>query len=331
MRALGKVGLANRGVYSASAQYTALDFVAYNGSTYVALKNVTGVTPSDDGVNWQAMALGTSMSLANRLDVTTAGQVALDAAQGPEITNLIDQRAPTSHASTATTYGQGNANNYGHVKLSDTYTISVSGANAAGGVGASQNALYNAYANRAPISHATTATTYGIGTASNYGHIKLSDSYASKVTNGAAANGLAASQNALYNAYNTLKGRVDKSKIVHSGALTHENVNVANNTNVALGSISLAASTNNIIIFTVSWQSNATGHRSIWVSSTATGEAIQVSYKVVAAAASGANTQMQLAICRYSSAAETLYLVGKQNSGSTLAISIRDAYITLPV
>lgn len=331
MRVLGKVGLANRGTYSASTTYTALDFVLYNGSTFVALKEVTGVTPVNDGVNWQYMALGTAVSLHNDLTTETPGEFAMDAAQGPVITNLIDQRAPESHADTTTKYGQGNANNYGHVKLLDTYTTSVSGANAAGGVGASQNALYNAYANRAPINHATTATTYGIGTASNYGHVKLSDTYASKVTNGAAANGLAASQNALYNVYNTLKTRVDKSKIVHSGAITHENVNVANNTNVALASISLSASTNNLIIFTVSWQSNATGNRSIWVSSTATGEAIQVSYKVIAAAASGANTQMQLAICRYSSAAETLYLVGKQNSGSTLAISIRDAHITLPV
>lgn len=52
---------------------------------------------------------------------------------------------PKSHASTATTYGLGNASNYGHVKLSDTYSSSVSGGNAAGGVAASQNALYNAY------------------------------------------------------------------------------------------------------------------------------------------------------------------------------------------
>lgn len=53
-------------------------------------------------------------------------------------------------------------------------------------------------------SHASGGTGYGIGTGSNYGHVKLSDTYASKVSGGAAANGLAASQNALYNAYNTL-------------------------------------------------------------------------------------------------------------------------------
>ena len=50
-----------------------------------------------------------------------------------------------------------------------------------------------------PSSHASTATTYGVGTASNYGHVKLSDTYASNV--GAAANSIGASQSALYNAY----------------------------------------------------------------------------------------------------------------------------------
>jgi hypothetical protein len=116
--------------------------------------------------------------------------------------------APTSHASTATTYGIGTASNYGHVKLSDTYTSAVSSAAAANGVASSQNALYNAYnalnTAKAPNSHASSATTYGIGTATNYGHIKLSDTYASKVDSAAAANGVGASQNALYNAYNAL-------------------------------------------------------------------------------------------------------------------------------
>lgn len=43
-----------------------------------------------------------------------------------------------------------------------------------------------------------------MGTASVLGHVKLSDTYASKIVNGTAANGLGASQNALYNAYNKL-------------------------------------------------------------------------------------------------------------------------------
>lgn len=54
------------------------------------------------------------------------------------------------------------------------------------------------------ISHIST-----VASSSVLGHVKLSDTYTSKVSNGAAANGLGASQNALYNAYNTLLGKFD--------------------------------------------------------------------------------------------------------------------------
>ena len=51
--------------------------------------------------------------------------------------------APASHASTATTYGAANDENYGHVKLSDSYTVSAGAA--VSGIGASSAAVYNAY------------------------------------------------------------------------------------------------------------------------------------------------------------------------------------------
>ena len=50
---------------------------------------------------------------------------------------------PASHASTATTYGAANDENYGHVKLSDSYTVSAGAA--VSGIGASSAAVYNAY------------------------------------------------------------------------------------------------------------------------------------------------------------------------------------------
>lgn len=56
----------------------------------------------------------------------------------------------------------------------------------------------------APQSHASTVTTYGVGNASYYGHVKLSDSYTSSPGSaGSAANGMAASSLAVYNTYNT--------------------------------------------------------------------------------------------------------------------------------
>lgn len=54
----------------------------------------------------------------------------------------------------------------------------------------------------APKAHASSATTYGAGNASNFGHVKLSDNYTSSA--GAAANGVAASSKALADAYSVL-------------------------------------------------------------------------------------------------------------------------------
>ena len=59
----------------------------------------------------------------------------------------------------------------------------------------------------APISHAVTATTYGKGTGTVYGHVKLSDTYTSSV--GDASSGVAASQKALFDAYSTLNTNID--------------------------------------------------------------------------------------------------------------------------
>lgn len=52
---------------------------------------------------------------------------------------------------------------------------------------------------KAPKSHASTATTYGPGSASNYGHVKVSDNYTSSA--GAASAGVAASSKAVADAY----------------------------------------------------------------------------------------------------------------------------------
>ena len=125
----------------------------------------------------------------------------------------IAGKAPRTHAAPDTTYGQATGSLYGHVKVSDTYSSKVDNGAAANGLAASQNALYNAYSGlntaKAPNDHASSATTYGKGTASLFGHLKISDTYASAVSGGDASGGIAASQNAVYNAYNALKTIVD--------------------------------------------------------------------------------------------------------------------------
>ena len=53
---LGKVSCVPRGDYSASTTYHALDIVGYNGGSYLAMKEVAGVTPRNDQVNWMQLS-----------------------------------------------------------------------------------------------------------------------------------------------------------------------------------------------------------------------------------------------------------------------------------
>lgn len=88
---------------------------------------------------------------------------------------------------------------------------------------------------KAPINHASTTTTYGVANASNYGHPKLTDTYASN--GGAASSGIAASGQAVYNTYNTL----NTSKAPNNHASTATTYGPANASNY--GHTRLSAST----------------------------------------------------------------------------------------
>jgi hypothetical protein len=127
----------------------------------------------------------------------------------------LSGKAPTSHASTDTTYGIGSTTNYGHLKINDQYSDSTSSTTsaAANAVAASSWAVYRAYSaltstvnGKAPTSHASSSTTYGAGSASNYGHVKLSDNYSSSA--GAASAGVGASSKAVYDAYAALSSNI---------------------------------------------------------------------------------------------------------------------------
>lgn len=60
------------------------------------------------------------------------------------------------------------------------------------------SARINSIGNKAPLNHASTGTTYGVGDATNYGHLKLSDSVSSSNSTG---NGCAATPKAVKTAY----------------------------------------------------------------------------------------------------------------------------------
>lgn len=61
---LGKVRFTPRGLYNAATEYAHLDVVAYGTGAYVALRDVCGVTPSDDGVNYSMLCAGGGMNVS---------------------------------------------------------------------------------------------------------------------------------------------------------------------------------------------------------------------------------------------------------------------------
>lgn len=118
--------------------------------------------------------------------------------------SINDNKAPTNHASAGTTYGKGTSTNYGHVKLSSS-TSSTDGV--ADGVAATPNAVREAYNHadsKAPKAHASTATTYGTGSSTNYGHVKLS---ASTNSSSGTSSGVAATPSAVKAVYDLLGGK----------------------------------------------------------------------------------------------------------------------------
>lgn len=175
------------------------------------------------------------LDASNAQNTATAAQVTADAAMA-----AAEASAPKNHAVSVTTFGAGTSANYGHVRLSDATgsTSAASGgtaatpaavkaaydlasqassaassaydlANEAGQVAtdaaqtaadaqSAAEAAQAAVGGKAPTNHASTATTYGKGTSTNYGHVKLSDSILSTSDT---AGGTAATPGAVKKAY----------------------------------------------------------------------------------------------------------------------------------
>lgn len=205
--------------------YQAIDKIRQrigNATTAGAVKSSSTpgmVSIDDDG-------LMTANCLGNAANLTTTARTVVGAVNELKQTydccftdvnaclgTLETGRAPIMHASTSNCYGVGSAACYGHLKISDQYTSVLA---ACSGVAASQMAVTCVYTaigtcatalqtnidGKAPTSHASSATTYGVGSASTYGHLKISDTYSSCV--GGVTEGVAASQKALYDAYTYL-------------------------------------------------------------------------------------------------------------------------------
>ena len=156
-------GCAPKAHASAQTTYGAGSAAQYG---HVKLSDATdGTGDATGGVAATPKAVKTAYDLASQASsaassaydlANEAGQVATDAAQtaadaqsaAEAAQAAVGGKAPTNHASTATTYGKGTSTNYGHVKLSDSI---LSTSDTAGGTAATPGAVKKAYdlANRA--------------------------------------------------------------------------------------------------------------------------------------------------------------------------------------
>lgn len=185
--------------------------------------------------NYAIILTGTETIIKNVVAPTEDG----DAVNKQYVDQYVGSGVPTNHASTDKTYGAGSEAKWGHVRLTDQFNDSET--KAADGYAASPWAVYQIYdyansinENKAPMDHASADTTYGKGTSTNYGHVKLSSSTSS--TDGV-ADGVAATPNAVREAYNCAD-----SKAPRAHASTATTYGTGSSTNY--GHVKLSASTN---------------------------------------------------------------------------------------
>jgi len=94
-------------------------------------------------------------------------------AHGDHVHPVDSSRAPVSHASADTTYGVASQTLYGHAMASTSTPLVDSGSGTVGtdnGKFARADHAHPTDTSRAPVSHAVSGTTYGVATASLYGH-----------------------------------------------------------------------------------------------------------------------------------------------------------------
>lgn len=69
MADLGKIAVTDGGDYSATTTYEKLTFVHYQGDTYMTLKTVKGVTPTDDGVNYKLFCKSAELATVSKAGI----------------------------------------------------------------------------------------------------------------------------------------------------------------------------------------------------------------------------------------------------------------------
>lgn len=140
-------------VYEAVPAKTAVSAAAVKVGTNAMGQVVLGnaLAPSDLGISATTASVTVGSTTANipqattttpKMDGTAAVGTETKWAKGDHVHPTDTSRAPTSHASSATTYGVGTTANYGHVKLA---TGDMNGATHADGVAVSKNHTHGQY------------------------------------------------------------------------------------------------------------------------------------------------------------------------------------------
>lgn len=162
-----------------------------------------------------------------------------------------------------------------------------------------------------PKNHRSSTTDYGTGTTTQYGHVLL-------------RNNLTTSSYVAGEALSAYQGYLLNQKIagINTGLVSAAPtaVNVPTATNRQLLSRAFDAGTW-LIIGTASFAANANGGRILGISDDGTTMNMNRRAVVSGSGMSGQDTQLQVIIIYSTSASTTLYLMGRQTSGSTLSVS----------
>lgn len=143
--------------------------------------------------------------------------------------------------------------------------------------------LTTAISGKAPTSHAVAESTYGVGTATAYGHLRISDTYTSDIGDP----GAAASQSALYNVYDYAK------QIASSG------VTLGNTAGCSLGTASAGTAT-------TAARSDHVHPLPTWVA--CAGKATSTCYSSAGACIHQGNDGLENFVCAYALSADRVLL-----------------------
>lgn len=281
---------------------------------------VTGTTSSSTNTGTQVFDTGVYLgTTSGELVATTfTGKLSGNASSATKLNTSRTIR--TNLASTSTASFDGSAN----ITPGVTGTLPV----ANGGTGATTASTALSNLGGAPTSHATSSTTYGAGTSSNYGHVKLSDSISS--TSGASS-GIAATPSAVKSAYDAVTtlqsniSNISKQSFVDkkNGTLSSSTINSSNPSSTAVSLFTAPDSGLYTIDGYVDFSSNANGNRFVRLSTQMGGFMI--------GAASGTVTRIPFNQTIHLSKSTEVSINLAQSSGSSVSYGINAKYAYIKI